>query len=126
MKNRNPFCIINLPATVEMCTPNTYADQIEYFIKHLPNREAAIISLHPHNDRGTGVACAELGLLAGAERIEGCLFGNGERTGNLDIVTVALNMYTQGVDPQLDFHDILSVGRVYEECTTIRLTPIDS
>ena len=84
----NPV-IINLPATVEMCTPNTYADQIEYFIKHLPNREAAIISLHPHNDRGTGVACAELGLLAGAERIEGCLFGNGERTGNLDIVTVA-------------------------------------
>ena len=97
----NPV-IINLPATVEMCTPNTYADQIEYFIKHLPNREAAIISLHPHNDRGTGVACAELGLLAGAERIEGCLFGNGERTGNLDIVTVALNMYTQGVDPGLE------------------------
>ena len=115
--------IINLPATVEMCTPNTYADQIEYFIKHLPNREAAIISLHPHNDRGTGVACAELGLLAGAERIEGCLFGNGERTGNLDIVTVALNMYTQGVDPQLDFHDILSVGRVYEECTKMEIPP---
>ena len=118
----NPV-IINLPATVEMCTPNTYADQIEYFIKHLPNREAAIISLHPHNDRGTGVACAELGLLAGAERIEGCLFGNGERTGNLDIVTVALNMFTQGVDPKLDFHDILSVGRVYEECTKMEIPP---
>ena len=115
--------IINLPATVEMCTPNTYADQIEYFIKHLPDREAAIISLHPHNDRGTGVACAELGLLAGAERIEGCLFGNGERTGNLDIVTVALNMYTQGVDPKLDFHDILSVAKVYEECTKMTIPP---
>ena len=118
----NPV-IINLPATVEMCTPNTYADQIEYFIKHLPNREAAIISLHPHNDRGTGVACAELGLLAGAERIEGCLFGNGERTGNLDIVTVALNMYTQGVDPGLDFHDIQAVGKVCEECTKWRSLP---
>ena len=118
----NP-AIINLPATVEMCTPNTYADQIEYFIKHLPNREAAIISLHPHNDRGTGVACAELGLLAGADRIEGCLFGNGERTGNLDIVTVALNMYTQGVDPRLDFHDILAIGKVYEECTKMAIPP---
>ena len=118
----NPV-IINLPATVEMCTPNTYADQIEYFIKHLPNREAAIISLHPHNDRGTGVACAELGLLAGAERIEGCLFGNGERTGNLDIVTVALNMYTQGVDPGLDFHDIQAVGKVCEECTKMSIPP---
>ena len=118
----NPV-IINLPATVEMCTPNTYADQIEYFIKHLPNREAAIISLHPHNDRGTGVACAELGLLAGADRIEGCLFGNGERTGNLDIVTVALNMYTQGVDPGLDFHDIQAVGKVCEECTKMPIPP---
>ncbi|MGI6262732.1 MAG: 2-isopropylmalate synthase [Succiniclasticum sp.] len=115
--------IINLPATVEMCTPNTYADQIEYFCKHLPNRDAAIISLHPHNDRGTGVACAELGLLAGAQRIEGCLFGNGERTGNLDIVTVALNMYTQGVDPGLDFHDILSVAKVYEDCTKMSIPP---
>ncbi|MDD7380293.1 MAG: 2-isopropylmalate synthase [Succiniclasticum sp.] len=115
--------IINLPATVEMCTPNTYADQIEYFIKHLPNREAAVISLHPHNDRGTGVACAELGLLAGADRIEGCLFGNGERTGNLDLVTVALNMYTQGIDPGLDFHDILAVGKVYEECTGMSIPP---
>lgn len=115
--------IINLPATVEMCTPNTYADQIEYFIKHLPDRKAAIISLHPHNDRGTGVACAELGLLAGADRIEGCLFGNGERTGNLDIVTVALNMYTQGVDPELDFHDILSISKVYEECTKMAIPP---
>ena len=115
--------IINLPATVEMCTPNTYADQIEYFCKHLPHREAAVISLHPHNDRGTGVACAELGLLAGADRIEGCLFGNGERTGNLDIVTVALNMYTQGVDPGLDFHDILAVAKVYEECTKMSIPP---
>ena len=94
----NPV-ILNLPNTVEMCTPNTYADQIEYFIRHLPNRDAAIISVHPHNDRGTGVACAELSMLAGADRVEGTLFGNGERTGNLDIVTVALNMFTQGVDP---------------------------
>jgi 2-isopropylmalate synthase len=113
--------ILNLPSTVEMCTPNTYADQIEYFIKHLPNREAAIVSLHPHNDRGTGVACAELALLAGADRIEGTLFGNGERTGNLDIVTVALNMYTQGVDPQLDFSDIQAVKRVYEDCTKMKV-----
>ena len=97
----NPV-ILNLPNTVEMCTPNTYADQIEYFIRHLPNRDAAIISVHPHNDRGTGVACAELSMLAGADRVEGTLFGNGERTGNLDIVTVALNMFTQGVDPMLE------------------------
>ena len=89
----NPV-ILNLPNTVEMCTPNTYADQIEYFIRNLPNRESAIISIHPHNDRGTGVAATELALLAGAERVEGTLFGNGERTGNLDIVTVGLNMYT--------------------------------
>ena len=116
----NPI-ILNLPSTVEMCTPNTYADQIEFFIKHLPNREAAIISLHPHNDRGTGVACAELALLAGADRIEGTLFGNGERTGNLDIVTVALNMYTQGVDPKLDFSDIQAVKQVYEDCTKMKV-----
>lgn len=109
--------IINLPSTVEMCTANTYADQIEYFCRHLHNREAAIISLHPHNDRGTGVACAELGLMAGAERVEGTLFGNGERTGNLDIVTVALNMFTQGVDPLLDFSNILALKEVYEDCT---------
>ena len=113
--------ILNLPNTVEMCTPNTYADQIEYFIKHLRNRESAIISLHPHNDRGTGVACAELGLLAGADRIEGTLFGNGERTGNLDIVTVGLNMYTQGVDPELDFSDLPRYREIYERCTKMRI-----
>ncbi len=112
----NPV-ILNLPNTVEMCTPNTYADQIEYFIRHLPNRDAAIISVHPHNDRGTGVACAELSMLAGADRVEGTLFGNGERTGNLDIVTVALNMFTQGVDPMLDFSHIDHVREIYERCT---------
>lgn len=116
----NPV-ILNLPNTVEMCTPNTYADQIEYFIRHLPNREAAIISVHPHNDRGTGVACAELSLLAGAERVEGTLFGNGERTGNLDIVTVALNMYTQGIDPELDFTHIDHVREICERCTKMRV-----
>ena len=116
----NPI-ILNLPSTVEMCTPNTYADQIEYFCRHIKNREAAIISVHPHNDRGTGVACAELALLAGADRIEGTLFGNGERTGNLDIVTVALNMFTQNVDPELDFSHILDIKKVYEECTKMRV-----
>ncbi len=116
----NPI-ILNLPNTVEMCTPNTYADQIEYFIKHLKNREAAIISLHPHNDRGTGVAGAELGLLAGADRIEGTLFGNGERTGNLDIVTVGLNMYTQGVDPELDFSNLPKYRDIYERCTKMKI-----
>lgn len=113
--------ILNLPNTVEMCTPNTYADQIEYFIRHLPNRDAAIISVHPHNDRGTGVACAELSMLAGADRVEGTLFGNGERTGNLDIVTVALNMYTQGTDPQLDFSHIDHVREIYERCTKMHV-----
>ncbi len=116
----NPI-ILNLPNTVEMCTPNTYADQIEYFITHLPNRESAIISLHPHNDRGTGVACAELGLLAGADRIEGTLFGNGERTGNLDIVTVGLNMFTQGVDPHLDFSNLPRYREIYERCTKMKI-----
>lgn len=116
----NPI-ILNLPSTVEMCTPNTYADQIEYFCRHIKNREAAIISVHPHNDRGTGVACAELALLAGADRIEGTLFGNGERTGNLDIVTVALNMFTQNVEPELDFSHILDIKKVYEECTKMRV-----
>ncbi len=114
--SENPV-ILNLPNTVEMCTPNTYADQIEYFIRHLPNREAAVISLHPHNDRGTGVAASELGLMAGAERVEGTLFGNGERTGNLDIVTMGLNMFTQGVDPKLDFHDLPRIREMYERCT---------
>ena len=113
--------ILNLPNTVEMCTPNTYADQIEYFIRHLPNRDAAIISVHPHNDRGTGVADTELALLAGADRVEGTLFGNGERTGNLDIVTVALNMFTQGVDPMLDFSHIDHVREIYERCTKMHV-----
>ena len=116
----NPV-ILNLPNTVEMCTPNTYADQIEYIIRHLPNRDAAIISVHPHNDRGTGVACAELSMLAGADRVEGTLFGNGERTGNLDIVTVALNMFTQGVDPMLDFSHIDHVREIYERCTKMHV-----
>lgn len=118
--NENPV-ILNLPNTVEMCTPNTYADQIEYFIRHLPNRDAAIISVHPHNDRGTGVACAELSMLAGADRVEGTLFGNGERTGNLDIVTVALNMFTQDVDPMLDFSHIDHVREIYERCTKMHV-----
>ena len=113
--------IINLPSTVEMCTPNTYADQIEYFCRNMKNREAAIISIHPHNDRGTGVASAELAMMAGADRIEGTLFGNGERTGNLDIVTVALNMFTQGVEPELDFTNILAIKKIYEECTKMRV-----
>ena len=118
--NGNPI-ILNLPSTVEMSTPNTYADQIEYFCTKMKNREAAIISIHPHNDRGTGVAAAELALLGGADRIEGTLFGNGERTGNLDIVTVALNMYTQGVDPELDFSNILAVKKIYEACTKMKV-----
>ena len=99
-------CILNLPATVEMSTPNQYADMIEYFDRNVPNRDAVILSLHPHNDRGTAVAAAELGVMAGADRVEGTLFGNGERTGNVDVVTIALNMFTQGVDPELDFSDI--------------------
>ncbi|GGD66337.1 2-isopropylmalate synthase [Croceicoccus mobilis] len=111
--------ILNLPATVEAATPNIYADQIEYFCRNLPNRESAVISLHTHNDRGTGVAAAELGLMAGADRIEGCLFGNGERTGNCCLVTMALNMYTQGVDPELDFSDIDSVIETVEYCNQI-------
>ena len=118
----NPI-ILNLPSTVEGSTPNGYADQIEYFCRHLKNRDAAIISLHPHNDRGTAVAAAELGLLAGAERIEGTLFGNGERTGNVDIVTLALNMWTQGVDPELDFSDINKIKGVYERTTHMSVGP---
>lgn len=116
----NPI-ILNLPSTVELSTANTYADQIEYFCRHIKNRDACIVSLHPHNDRGTGVASAELALMAGAERIEGTLFGNGERTGNLDIVTVALNMFTLGVDPKLDFSHILDIKKIYEECTRMRV-----
>lgn len=118
----NPI-ILNLPSTVEGSTPNGYADQIEYFCRHLKNRDAAIISLHPHNDRGTGVAAAELALMAGADRVEGTLFGNGERTGNVDIVTLALNMWTQGVDPKLDFHNINHVKEVYERTTHMTVPP---
>ncbi|MCH5304666.1 MAG: 2-isopropylmalate synthase, partial [Ruminococcus sp.] len=118
----NPV-ILNLPNTVEMCTPNTYADQVEYFIKHLKNREAAIISIHPHNDRGCGVAATELALMAGAERVEGTLFGNGERTGNLDMVTVGLNMFTQGVDPELDFSNLPKLKEIYERCTNMKIDP---
>jgi len=113
--------ILNLPATVEAATPNVYADQIEYFCRNLPNRESAVISLHTHNDRGTGVAAAELGLMAGADRVEGCLFGNGERTGNCCLVTVAMNMYTQGVNPQLDFSDIDEVIQTVEYCNQLKV-----
>jgi 2-isopropylmalate synthase len=116
----NPI-ILNLPATVEAATPNIYADQIEYFCRNLPNRESAVISLHTHNDRGTGVAAAELGLMAGADRVEGCLFGNGERTGNCCLVTVGLNMYTQGVDPDLDFSDIDEVIQTVEYCNQLKV-----
>ena len=109
--------ILNLPATVEVASPNVHADQIEWFCRHLKERNKAIISLHTHNDRGTGVAATELGLMAGADRVEGTLFGNGERTGNLDIVTVALNMYAQGVDPHLDFSDLAHIRAAYERIT---------
>ncbi|MEY3985893.1 MAG: hypothetical protein RLZ59_1338 [Pseudomonadota bacterium] len=115
--------IFNLPATVEAATPNIYADQIEYFCRNVPNRDAVIVSLHAHNDRGTGVAATELGLMAGADRVEGCLFGNGERTGNCDLVTVALNMYTQGVDPGLDFSDIDEVIKTVEYCNQLPVHP---
>jgi 2-isopropylmalate synthase len=115
--------ILNLPATVEVATPNVHADQIEWFCRNLTRRSSAIISLHPHNDRGTGIAAAELGLLAGADRVEGCLFGNGERTGNVDIVTMALNMYTQGVDPDLDFSDLRRVVSTVEHCNQIAVHP---
>ena len=115
--------IFNLPATVERSTPNTYADQIEYFCRHVRNRDHVAVSLHPHNDRGTAVAAAELGQMAGADRVEGCLFGHGERTGNVDLVTLALNLYTQGVDPQLDFHDIDHVRRTVEYCTGLPVHP---
>lgn len=118
----NPI-IFNLPATVECATPNVYADQIEWFGRNIPNRESVVISLHTHNDRGTGVAAAELGLMAGADRVEGCLLGNGERTGNCDLVTVALNMYTQGVDPRLDLSDIDEVVKTVEYATNITVHP---
>ncbi len=113
----NNKIIFNLPATVEMSTPNVYADQIEYMCRNLKNRESIIVSLHTHNDRGTAVAAAELGLMAGADRIEGTLFGNGERTGNSDILTLAMNMYTQGIDPELDFSHIDDIIEIYERST---------
>ncbi len=115
--------ILNLPATVEGATPNVYADQIEWMCRHLSRRNATIISVHPHNDRGTAVAAAELAVMAGADRIEGCLFGNGERTGNVDLVTLALNLYTQGVDPGLDFSNINEVARIVEESTRLPIHP---
>lgn len=115
--------IFNLPATVEMSTPNTYADQIEWMHRHLNNRDSIILSVHPHNDRGTAVAAAELAVMAGADRIEGCLFGNGERTGNVDLITLALNLYSQGIDPELDFSDIDHVRNLYEECTQLPVHP---
>ena len=115
--------IINLPSTVEMSTPNVFADQIEYFCRHLMRRKHVIISLHTHNDRGCGVAAAELGILAGADRIEGTLLGNGERTGNMDIVTMAMNLYSQGIDPQLDLSNIVEIIDVIEDCTNIAIAP---
>ena len=115
--------ILNLPTTVEMATPNVYADQIEWMHRHLARRDSVLISLHPHNDRGTAVAAAELGLMAGADRVEGCLFGSGERTGNVDLVTLALNLYTQGISPNLDFSDINAVARSFEHCTQMPIHP---
>nr|WP_203919556.1 2-isopropylmalate synthase [Rugosimonospora africana] len=111
--------VLNLPATVEVATPNVYADQIEYMHRNLDRRDAVILSVHPHNDRGTGVACAELAVLAGAQRVEGCLFGNGERTGNVDLVTLGLNLHAQGVDPMVDFSDIDEIRRTVEDCNRI-------
>ncbi|MDF2146043.1 2-isopropylmalate synthase [Knoellia sp. p5-6-4] len=111
--------IINLPATVEMATPNVYADSIEWMVRHLDRRESVVVSLHPHNDRGTGVAAAELGYLAGADRIEGCLFGNGERTGNVDLVTLGMNLFSQGIDPEIDFSNIDEIRRTVEHCNQL-------
>ncbi|SEH84692.1 MULTISPECIES: 2-isopropylmalate synthase [unclassified Leifsonia] len=115
--------ILNLPATVEIATPNVYADQIEYMHKNLGRRDAVILSVHPHNDRGTGIACAELAVLAGAQRVEGCLFGNGERTGNVDLATLALNLHAQGIDPMIDFSDIDEIRRTVEYCNRIEIHP---
>ncbi|MGO1775368.1 MAG: 2-isopropylmalate synthase, partial [Agrococcus casei] len=113
--------IINLPATVEMSTPNVYADSIEWMHRNLARRDSIVLSLHPHNDRGTGVAAAELGYMAGADRIEGCLFGNGERTGNVDLIALGLNLFTQGVDPEIDFSDLDEIRRVAEHCNQMRV-----
>ena len=115
--------IINLPSTVEMTTPNVFADQIEWMSKHLENRESIVLSVHPHNDRGTGVAAAELAMLAGADRVEGTLFGNGERTGNVDILTIAYNMFSQGIDPELEIGDIKKIAELYERCTKMHIDP---
>ena len=115
--------VLNLPATVEIATPNVYADQIEYMHKNLARRDAVILSVHPHNDRGTGIACAELAVLAGAQRVEGCIFGNGERTGNVDLATLALNLHAQGIDPMIDFSDIDEIRRTVEYCNRIELHP---
>ena len=118
----NPI-ILNLPSTVEGSSPNGYADQIEYFCRHLPNRDAAIISLHPHNDRGEGVAATELALMAGADRVEGTLFGNGERTGNVDILNIAYNMFSQGINPELNIENVREIAEVYERCTKMQIPP---
>ena len=115
--------ILNLPATVEIASPNVYADQIEYMHTHLARRDGVILSVHPHNDRGTGIACAELAVLAGAQRVEGCIFGNGERTGNVDIATLALNLHAQGIDPMIDFSDIDEIRRTVEYCNRIEVHP---
>jgi 2-isopropylmalate synthase len=115
--------VLNLPATVEMYTPNIYADTIEWFLRNIPRREAVVLSLHPHNDRGTAVAAAELGVMAGADRVEGCLFGNGERTGNVDLVTLALNLMSQGIDPELDISDIDAIRRTAEYCNRLPVHP---
>ncbi|MBA4742993.1 MAG: 2-isopropylmalate synthase [Azoarcus sp.] len=115
--------ILNLPASVEVCTPNIYADKVEWMHRNLARRDSVILSLHPHNDRGTAVAAAELGIMAGADRIEGCLFGNGERTGNVDLVTLAMNLYTQGIWPELDFSDINTIARTAEHCTQLPVHP---
>lgn len=119
---QNPM-IINLPSTVEMNTPNVYADQIEWMISHLENRESIVVSVHPHNDRGTGVASAELALLAGADRVEGTLFGNGERTGNVDLLNIAYNMFSQGINPQLNIEHINEIIEIYERCCKIPIHP---
>lgn len=120
---RGQRVIINLPATVEITTPNVFADQVEWFCEHVAHREHFLVSLHTHNDRGTGVAAAELGLLAGADRLEGTLFGNGERTGNMDLITVAMNLYSQGIDPHLDLSDMARIERVYKACTALPIHP---
>ncbi len=115
--------ILNLPATVEMATPNVYADQIEWFSRQLTRRENTVISLHPHNDRGTAVAATELAMMAGADRVEGCLFGHGERTGNVDLVTLAMNLFSQGIDPMVDISDIDEIRRTVEYCTQLPVHP---